>query len=174
MRTFLRDTAAVFALMLGGCYSIDVASNEALKGSAPRVGDPTPIEHVVTANYGWYLFNKIPLVCGNAKPGGVFPFAFLSDEVQDDILHDRFMAHAASKNADVKDLIFISDEKVLFEIPGLSFPLPVPYVLCFREVQFSGVLTQKSTPDGWDAGKKQKAVEEMNRLLDRLNPEEAK
>lgn len=174
MKTMLSSLSAALALLLGGCYSMDVASNDALKKSAPCAGDANPIEHVVISNYGWYLFNRVPLVCGNAKPGGVLPFSFFSDEVQDDILHDRFMAYAAAKNSDVKDFLFISDERVLFEVPGLSVPIPVPYVLCFREVQFSGVLTGRRTADGWDDRKRQKAVDEMNLLLDRLNPEETK
>jgi hypothetical protein len=29
---------------------------------------------------------------------------------------------------------------VLFEIPGTDFPIPLPYILTYREIQLSGVL----------------------------------
>ena len=31
-------------------------------------------------------------------------------------------------------------DSILFEIPGLDFPLPIPYVFTYREMQLSGVM----------------------------------
>ena len=159
------------AVLLAGCYSMDVATTDSLKGSALSSTDGRPIEHVVVSNYGWYLFNWIPITCGNATPGATFPWKFFSNQVTSDLLHDRMMAHAAAKNADVKDLVFFRDEKVFFNVP--NFPIPIPYVLCYREIQFSGVLTERNiSSDSPDDAKRQKAVDEMNQLLNKLNPEE--
>ena len=161
------------AVLFAGCYSMDVATTSSLKESALSSVDGNPMEHVVVSNYGWYLFNWIPLACGNATPGAFFPWKFFSNQVSSDLLHDRLMAHAASKNADVRDLTFFRDEKVIFDLPGTNFPIPIPYVLCFREIQFSGVLMARKASGPTDDAKKRKAVEEMNQLLNRLNVEES-
>ena len=35
---------------------------------------------------------------------------------------------------------YYTQESVLFEIPGTDFPVPLPYILTYKEVQLSGVL----------------------------------
>ena len=162
------------AVLLAGCYSMDVATTRSLTESALSSVDSSPMEHAVVSNYGWYLFNCIPLACGNATPGAIFPWKFFSNQVTSELLHDRLMAHAASKDADVRDLTFFRDEKVIFDLPGTDLPLPIPYVLCFREIQFSGVLMHRKTSEPTDEMKKKKAIDEMNQLLNRLNAEETK
>ena len=124
--------------MLAGCYSMDIASNAALDGGTVR--EAPHAEHVVVSNYGWYLFNWLPLACGNANPDAIFPWAFFSNQVTSSLLHDRMMEYASSRNANVKELTFFRDEQIFFTPPGTQFPIPIPYVLCFREVQFSGIL----------------------------------
>ena len=162
------------SILFAGCFSMDIATTSSLKKSALAPEDGNPREHVVVSNYGWYLFNWIPLACGNATPGASFPWKFFSNQVTANLLHDRMMAHAAAQNADVRDLAFFRDEKVIFDLPGTDFPLPIPYVLCYREIQFSGTLTQRKVPEPSDTVKKRKALEEMNQLLNRLNEEEPK
>ena len=160
------------SILFAGCFSMDVATTDSLKKSALTPADGSPKEHVVVSNYGWYLFNCIPLACGNAAPDATFPWKFFSNQVTSGILHDRMMAHAAAHNADIKDLTFFRDEKVIFDLPGTDFPVPIPYVLCYREIQFSGTLTQRKTPVPTDESKRKKALDEMNQLLDKLNPDE--
>ena len=126
-------------LLLAGCYSIDVAKNIALDESTGKDGS-VAAEHVVVSNYGWYLFNYFPIACGNASPDAVFPWRFFSNHVTARLLHDRMMEYAASKNAEVSDLVFFRDEQVFFTVPGSQFPLPIPYILCFKEIQFSGMM----------------------------------
>ena len=162
------------AALLAGCYSMDIATTNSLKKSALSPDDGRPMEHVVVSNYGWYLFNCIPLACGNATVGASFPWKFFSNQVKSELLHDRMMMHAAAQNADVKDLTFFRDEKVIFDLPGTDFPLPIPYILCYREIQFSGVLTQRQAVSPDNTIKTKNTVEEMNQLLDKLNPEDEK
>lgn len=166
---------ALASALIAGCYSMDIATTSSLKKSALAPEDGRPMEHVVVSNYGWYLFNFIPIACGNAKPGAFFPWMFFSNHVTSKLLHDRLMAHAASMNADVKDLTFFCDEKVIFDLPGTHFPIPIPYLLGFREIQFSGTLTQRKVelPDD-DDSKRKNVVDEMNQLLNKLNSEEDK
>ena len=172
MKRITKTLLLAGSTLLAGCYSMDIATTGSLKKSALSPEDGKPMEHVVVSNYGWFLFNWIPLACGNATPGASFPWKFFSNQVTSTLLHDRMMAHAAALNADVKDLTFIRDEKVIFDIPGTDFPIPIPYVLCYREIQFSGTLTQRKQPVPTDEYKKKKAIDEMNQLLNNLTPEE--
>ena len=142
MKSPLSIVAALCALILAGCYSMDVASNEALRKSGTTDGVKTDsIEHVLVSNYGWYLFNCAPLVCGNASPGGTFPWSFFSDQVNPEIVHNRLMEYAASRDANVEELVASYDEKVFLQVPEVQ--VPIPYLLCYREVQASGVLVER-------------------------------
>ena len=120
---------------------MEVASNSALHNSVSSNGTEKPIEHVLVTNYGWYLFNCAPLVCGNASPGGTFPWSFFSDQVNPEIVHNRLMEHAASRDANVEELVASYDEKVFLQVPEVQ--VPIPYLLCYREVQASGVLVER-------------------------------
>ena len=131
-------------LLLEGCYSLETASNAALRKSDIDRTD-TPIEHVMVSNYGWYLFNCIPLVCGNASADALFPWKLFHDHVNPVILHERLMRYAKSKKASVKDLIATRDEKIFLEIPGIGIPVPIPFLLCYQEVQISGILVDTKT-----------------------------
>lgn len=137
--------ALALASSLCGCYCIDVATNAALRGSELTDGVNEPLEHVLVSNYGWYLFNCIPLVCGNATPDASFPWKFFGDHVNPILLHDRMMEYADSKNADMKNLSLIRDEKVFFDIPGSDIPCPIPFLVCYQEVQLSSVLVKRET-----------------------------
>ena len=158
------------AALLAGCFSMDVATTRSLRESEISPNDAKPKEHIVVANYGWYLFNWIPLVCGNAKPGRSFPWSFFSDEVTSTLLHDRLLSRAAATESDVKDLVFFRGERMIFSVPGTDIPIPIPYVLTYREIQFSGVLTHRKAPAP-KGPSVNKTVDEMNQLLDKLNPE---
>ena len=143
MKILLSTIAALCAVLLAGCYSMDVATNEALRRSGTTDGvDTDAIEHVLVSNYGWYLFNCIPVVCGNATPEGSFPWRFFGDHVNPVLLHDRMMEYANSKNADIKNLLLSRDEKVFFDIPGSDIPCPIPFLVCYHEVQISAVLVK--------------------------------
>ena len=154
MKTPFSIVAALCAVILAGCYSMDVATNEALRNSGITDGAHEPIEHVLVSNYGWYLFNCIPLVCGNATPGGSFPWRFFGDHVNPVLLHDKLMTYAGSKNADLKNLSLSRDEKVFFDIPGSDIPCPIPFFVCYHEVQISAVLVNRAEREnGKETGK---------------------
>ena len=68
------------------------------------------------------------------------------------------MTYANSKNANVKNIMFTRDEKVFFEVPGTEIPCPIPFLVCYHEIQLSGVLvkpgkTVKSGVKGKDGSK---------------------
>ena len=67
--------------MLAGCYSMDIATTDALQNSALSSRDGKVLEHVVVSNYGWYLFDSVPLVCGNPDSSSCWAWTFFDDEV---------------------------------------------------------------------------------------------
>ena len=119
------------ALSLSGCFSLDSSRD-------PATGD----EHVLVSNYGWRLFNSIPLFCGNAYNGRdqLGPWAFFRDDVTMDKIQGRFMDYAKSNGTTIKDLTYHNYETVLFTIPSTAIPIPIPYIICYREIQLSGVV----------------------------------
>ena len=149
MKITILSIVAMFMLAFSGCYSMDIGTNAALQNSELVDGIDKPIEHVIISNYGWYLFNCLPLVCGNATPGASFPWKFFADHVNPILLHDRLMGYADAKDADIKNIVFFRDEKVFFDLPGTEIPCPIPFFVCYHEVQISGVLVRpgKSTSE---------------------------
>ena len=122
------------AVGLGGCLSLDHATSKV-----------TGVEHVVVSDYGWRLFNIIPLVCGNATdplvevPHG--PWAFFRDDVTMDKVQSRLVNYAATKSEKkLIDITYNAYDTLFFSIPGLQIPVPIPYLLCYREIQISGTL----------------------------------
>lgn len=128
------------AFICSGCFSFETASTETLRRSSFSALSGTPREHIVVSNYGWYLFNCIPLVCGNPRKGATFPWVFFRDCVTTDVVQNRITEYAASKGANLAELNLFATDNVLFELPGTSVPIPMPYVLCYHERLISAIL----------------------------------
>lgn len=107
-----------------------------------RDAGTTPLEHTLIVNSGWYLFNAWPLACGNADEDGSLVWSFFSDDVNIDVLHNRLTCLAARKGCRVEELNVFNDEQVLLTLPGASISIPIPYVLTFRKMQISCLLTK--------------------------------
>lgn len=128
----------VLPALVGGCFSLETAPLRATVARDASVG--SPVSHVVVANNGWYLFNAWPLACGNARDGDL-GCAFFRNDVDIDLLHGRLTRYASTHGCDVTELNVFNDEQVLLSIPGLT--IPIPYIITFREMQLSGVLTKR-------------------------------
>lgn len=125
------------ALAMTGCFSLQHAPIRKIGG-----------EHVLVSNYGWYLFHFIPLACGNTSEDRWAPWVFFRNDVRMDTLQGRFMAYANERRLETEELTFRGKESVMFEIPGINLPLPVPYLLTYREIQLSGVLVPENAKSG--------------------------
>ena len=112
-----------------GCFSVDSA-----------VGRVSEEEYVVVRNYGWKAFKFIPLVCGNATEDAWFPWAVLRDDITMDKIQKRFMDHAGKRGKTPVNLKYTDYDTVMFNLPLVQYPLPIPYLLCYREIQLSGTL----------------------------------
>ena len=104
-------------------------------------------EHLHVENYGWYLFHVIPLACGNASLDAWMPWVCFRDDVTLEKIQSRFMTYANGQQADVDTLDYKATESVMLNIPGLNIPLPIPYLLTYREIQLSGILSHRPDTD---------------------------
>ena len=132
VRYLLFKFIAIIAIpgVLAGCFSIE-------KGRLKSSGE----EQVLVSNYGWYLFHIIPVACGNASEGAVTPWVLFRNDVTMDKVQKRFFSYADTReNINAEGLSYRTYESVLFEIPGSNIPIPLPYILSYKEIQLSGVL----------------------------------
>ena len=74
------------ALCLSGCLSIDTAATSYGGG-----------EHVLARNYGWTLFNCIPLFCGNASADATCGFVMFRDDVTMERVQAKLAEYAAGR-----------------------------------------------------------------------------
>ena len=126
MKTVYAMLALTGMLAVSGCFSLS------------RAREPGTKCNIHAGNYGWYLFNSIPLVTGNADEYRSGAFAWFRDDVTMDKLQSRLMREAAKSSAPVENLVWNNYDSVLFSIPFVSIPFPIPYILTYREMQLSG------------------------------------
>ena len=131
--------AAAAAALATGCFSLET-------GKIGSSGE----EHALVANYGWYLFHFIPIACGNANWDSWFPWALFRNDVTMDKIQSHFMRHAGERGMTAHDLAYTTSESVMLNIPGVNLPLPVPYLITYREIQLSG--THRRPPPDAAAG----------------------
>ena len=131
MKRILAITLA--ALFFNGCFSVETA-----------IIKSTGKEHVLVSNYGWYLFDVIPILCGNASCDAFLPMMLFRNDVTMDKIQKRFFIYADEHGKDASDLVYSNREQVLFEFPGSNISIPLPYLLTYREMQLSGVLSAKN------------------------------
>lgn len=159
------------ALLLAGCFSFEAApiGDDAPAERQIRASNAGAVEHVVVANNGWYLFNTWPIATGNATEGARLPWSFFRDDVHESVVHGRLMRYASENGCDVEQLNVFNQEQVLLTLPGVSFPLPIPYVATFHEMQLSAVLVKKTVPAAEiEAARRKSITKDMRRMLDEL------
>lgn len=129
--------AALCALCLSGCYSLD---------SAPVANFGR--EHVLVRNYGWSLFNCIPILCGNAAKDPACSFVMFRDDVTMEKIRDRFDEYAAGRSVECP-VLHVDDNKFIS-----IYNIPIPYIVCYKEVSFSATLgARKDKTEKTEAGK---------------------
>lgn len=120
---------AAGTLLLAGCFTLETAT-------LTKCGD----ENILVINYGWYLFNVLPIATGNAQEKALSPTVFFRNDVTMDKVQMRAQQYADQQGKKLDNLAYHNYSSVMFNIPGTDFPIPLPYVLTFREIQLSGVL----------------------------------
>ena len=133
-------------LMAAGCVSIDrcdasVFPNLTIDGSNLRAR-----EHIVVSNFGYYIFNTFPLICGNANPRRILPFKLFSSHVSLPYMQ-AILSHEAKKRGHVKIASLTShyDAAPCFTISTDAMSI-LGMLFSYREVQLSAVLMDDEAP----------------------------
>jgi hypothetical protein len=116
-------------MCLTGCFSLEKASSKV-----------SSEDQVVVRNYGWKLFYFIPVVCGNANESAYSPWVFFRNDVNMDKIQNRLMDFSARQGKTPHKLVYHNYDTVMWKIPLVNIPLPVPYFLCYNEIQLSARL----------------------------------
>ena len=161
-------------LLMTGCFSLETTTLD--DGSRWVIqlhgGREQASEHVVVSNFGWYFFNRWPIVCGNAHVDRSLPWRFFRNDVDENVLQRRLTEYAAARGCDVIDLHIFNNAEVLMSIGVGGVSLPLPYVISYRELQYSCSLVRRKRPpaDPRKAGQEdmKSLNEEMRRLLERI------
>ena len=101
-------------LCLTGCMSTEVSKSEVCG-----------TEHIYVEDFGWKLFNWIP----------IFRPDITLERVQKEL-----MAESNRRGKIATDLTLHTYDTVTFDIPLIVISIPIPYIICYHEIQVSGVL----------------------------------
>lgn len=110
-------------MCLTGCFTIDTAPLSS-----------TGEEHVMMSNWGCRLFGCLPLFSGNASEDALTQVAFFRDDVTMEKVQARFTAYANGR--EIVCPVYHNFDKNIFTL----FGIPIPYVLCYKEITLSGTL----------------------------------
>lgn len=101
-------------LCLTGCLSTEVSKSEVCG-----------VEHILTRDYGWKLFDWIPV--------------FRSDITRERV-HAALAEEAAKRGKTATNLTYHNIHNIMFDVPVLVLTIPLPYIFCYHEIQLSGEL----------------------------------
>lgn len=160
--------------LLTGCFSFETTPLGASAGRSLTLQSTheKATEHVVVSNFGWYLFNRWPIVCGNAREGRRSAWVFFRDDVDENLLQRRLMKYAAEHNCNATDVNLFNNAEVLMSIGVGGVSLPIPYLISYRELQYSCSLVAKNSPNESsgesNSGNRKNLNEEMRNLLNTI------
>ena len=114
MKRFGLFFALSATLCLTGCMSTEVSKSEVCG-----------TEHIFVEDFGWKLFNWIP----------IFRSDITLERVQKELT-----AESSRRGKVATDITIHTYDTVTFDIPLIVISIPVPYVICYHEIQVSWVL----------------------------------
>ncbi len=174
MKNLFQLLTAGGLLLTAGCFSLETTplGNDSSQSIQLYGDNEQATEHVVVSNFGWYFFNRWPIVCGNAHVDRWVPWRFFRNDVDENVIQRRLMDYASARECDVTDMHIFNNAEVLMSIGVGGVALPLPYVISYRELQYSCSLVRRRRrpPDARAAGQEdmQSLKEEMRRLLKRI------
>ena len=168
---FLTRLPLIASLALGGCFNFEVAKTPEFTQKRLLGNDEMPIAHCITSNYGWYLFNSVPLICGNADPDAWWPWAMFRDDVTLDKLQGRLVSASQRMKTNLVDLEVSYTDTCMISIPSVKINTTLG-LLWYKEIQLSAAFVDPSTPAKGVREMRQRELQKsMTELLDRLEAE---
>ncbi len=162
------------SILLTGCFSLETTPLVDADGQSLHLQSTKgkAAEHVVVSNFGWYLFNRWPLFCGNARIDRSTPWVFFRNDVNENVLQSRLMKYAAARNCDATDINLFNNSEVLMSIGVGGVSIPLPYLISYRELQYSCSLIEndksREAKQKSDKREMRNLNEEMRKLLDKI------
>jgi len=132
--------AAASLVLMTGCVSVQQTNRVAPAGVTLQGTAGTPAEHLHVSNFGYYLFNCIPIFCGNTAEDRHGNTIWFSDEVTLAKTQNIVVDHVRARNCKMAALHP--------HVKSTCFFSSIPYVgttfgiLWYKEVQMSAVLVR--------------------------------
>ena len=142
MRFFLAATA--IALLASGCVMVEKSSRNDLRGFEIVGSDGRGEEHISVLNGGFYLFNCIPIVAGNADPANPSGVSWFSDEVSLDKMQRVLMQEVRQRKCQVTNIQPLCESTCYFSaIPYIGNTLGIFW---YKTAQVSATLVNPAEP----------------------------
>ncbi|MBP5510948.1 MAG: hypothetical protein J6Z49_08525 [Kiritimatiellae bacterium] len=126
------------AFLLSGCVMVEKTSRNDLRGFEIVGSDGRGEEHIVISNYGFYLFNCIPIVTGNADPLNPTGTTLFSDEVTLDKIQRVLMQEVKQRKCQVTNIQPLCESTCYFSaIPYIGNTLGIFW---YKTAQVSATL----------------------------------
>jgi len=142
--------ATASLVLMTGCVSIQQTNKVVPAGVTIQGTAGTPAEHLHVSNFGYYLFNCIPIFCGNTAEDRLGNTIWFSDEVTLAKTQNIMVDHVRAHNCKMVEL--------QPQVKSTCFLSAVPYVgttfgiLWYKEVQMSAVLVRPNATASTSGG----------------------
>lgn len=139
--------AALASALLSGCYSIHVASSQEFSNCRIAAEENrVPTAHMLVQNDGWFLFDRLPLVCGNTDTESWFPWTLFKDEVSMDYVQKAIVRRAKMRGERIVQMNAVNHNATLMSLPGTQ-GLAIPYLICHHNTQISVLFVKETDPE---------------------------
>ena len=119
---------------------IEQTQKQDLAGFSIVGADGKPEEHITVSNYGYYLFNLIPICCGNTDPDSSLATAWFSDEVNLPKVQGVLINEVKARGCQVAEIQPLCQSTCFFSAsPFIGNSLGI---IWYRDVQVSAVLVR--------------------------------
>lgn len=130
--------ASVLLLAGAGCVVIDESDRHTLDKFRISGGEGNVEEQLVVSNYGYYLFNCIPIFCGNARSDSTVAFSMFRDDVTLNATQKLLIDTVKPTKCNIVSMQPYAKSTCFFSmIPYLGNTLGLVW---YKEVQISAVL----------------------------------
>jgi hypothetical protein len=130
----------VLLLFGTGCVNVQKTSNAALHNLQVIEAEGTPQEVITVSNYGYYLFNFLPLFCGNTQEGHIGNTVWFQNHVTLERTQGVMMREIKEQKPLVTNLQTHSYETCFFSvIPYIGNSLGIVW---YKQIDLSAVLVK--------------------------------
>ena len=144
MKSCLFVILVSIAFLMSGCVMVEKTARHDLRGFEIVGSDGRGEEHIVVSNYGFYLFNCILIVTGNADPVNPSGAAWFSDEVTLDKMQRVLMQEVKQRRCQVTNIQPLCESTCYFSaIPYIGNTLGIFW---YKTAQVSATLVNPAEP----------------------------